>query len=170
MSPGEAADEELRWFFNEAEAACEQPSNFVGLLAGMSPTSLAAVEERAEAMHAAGKIRKWLDAASTTDVLMLEGLYRERVWPKALTKVLGPLVGAVAAWPTVRVQHLRGRACGRTEARTVAEWLEETAKEKPHLLKGWRKEVELACAIAVRAYERARGERRPSVVPGKEVE
>ena len=82
--PSETADAELRWFFNEAEAACEQPSNFCRLLGGISPTSLSAVEARAEAMHAAGKIRKWLEGVSTADALMLEGVYRERVWPKAV--------------------------------------------------------------------------------------
>ena len=51
-----AADEELRWFFNEAESACEEPSNFVALLAGVTPEGRAqAVEARAEAIHAAGK-------------------------------------------------------------------------------------------------------------------
>ena len=53
VSPSEAAEAELKWFFNEAETAIEQPSNFQGLVAGCSPTSLEEVERRAEAIHAA---------------------------------------------------------------------------------------------------------------------
>ena len=167
--PSETVDAELRWFFNEAEAACEQPSNFGRLLGGISPTSLSAVEERAEAMHAAGKIRKWLERVSTTDALMLEGIYRDRMWPKAVTKALGPLAGAVAASPTVKVMHLRALMCARTEAGNIGEWIEELAKEGAGVLRAWRREAERNCAIAIRAYERARG-KGECVVPGSESE
>ena len=163
--PSEAADAELRWFFNEAEAACEQPSNFSRLAGGISPTSLAAVEARAEALHAAGKIRKWLECVPTADSRMLEGVYRERVWPRVVIKALGPLAGAVAALSTVKVLHLRALRVARTEAGSVAEWLEERAKEGAAVLEAWRQEAERSCAIAVCAYERARG-RGECVVPG----
>jgi hypothetical protein len=167
--PSETADAELRWFFNEAEAACEQPSNFGRLLGGISPTSLSAVEDRAEAMHSAGKIRKWLESVSTTDALMLEGIYRDRMWPEAVTRALGPLAGAVAASPTVKVNHLRALVRVRTEAGNIGEWLEELAKEGAAALKTWRRDAERDCAIAVRAYERARG-KGECVVPGREGE
>lgn len=157
VSPSETADKELRWFFNESEAACEQPSNFARLIGGMSPTSLSAVEARAEAIHATGKIRRWLEAVSTSEAAMLEGIYLERVWPKAVARVLGPLAGAVAALPAVPVLHLRALAGARTEADTVFEWMEELAKGGAEVLAKWRQEAELRCAMAIRSYERARG-------------
>jgi hypothetical protein len=157
VTPSETADKELRWLFNESEAACEQPSNFSRLLGGVSPTSLSAVEARAEAMHAAGKIRKWLEAVPVAEAMMLEGVYRERVWPKAVLRAFGPLAGAVAAYPTVRVLYLRALMNARTEADTVFEWLEERAKDGAEELAKWRQEVEARCAMAIRSYERARG-------------
>src|SRR5208283_3321379 len=60
FSPSAAADEELTWFFNKAEIAIDQPSNFQALLSGAAPTSLEQVERRAEAMHAARKIQERL--------------------------------------------------------------------------------------------------------------
>jgi hypothetical protein len=158
VTPTEAAGRELRWFFNEAEEACEQPSNYEGLLlGGVVPTSLEAVEDRAEAIHAAGKIGGWLKRMSVADALMLEGVYRERVWPRAVERALGALAGAVVALPTVKVLHLRALAGARTEAGTAAEWVEEVAKERPEALGAWRVEAERAAGIAVRAYERVRG-------------
>jgi hypothetical protein len=169
VSPSKAADEELRWFFNEAESAVEQPSNFIGLLAGLSPTSLEAVEERAEAMHAAGKVRKRLEALSTTHALVLEALYRERVWPRAVTRALGDVAGVIAASATIRVLHLRALAGARTEADTAVEWLEELVAAKAGVLATWRKDAERDCVIALCAYERVRG-KGGSVVPDEEVE
>jgi hypothetical protein len=168
VSPSETVDKELRWFFNESDAACEVPSNFGRLIGGMSPGSLSAVEARAEAVHAAGKIRRWLEAVPASEVLVLEGVYRERVWPKALVVALGPLVGAVAGLAAVRVLHQRARAGARTEADDVVEWLEEQAATGAAALFQWRREAELRCAMAVQSYERARG-KGECVVPDEEV-
>jgi hypothetical protein len=98
---------------------------------------------------------------------MLEGAYRERVWPRAVEQALGVLAGAVVALPTVKVLHLRALVSARTEADTAAEWVEEVAKERPAALAAWRKEAERACGIAVRAYERARGKGECVVAEGE---
>lgn len=170
ITPSETADRELRWFFNEAEMECDQPSNYVSLLAGITVEDrAAAVEHRAEAVHAAGKVRGRLEKLSTTDALTLEGVYRERMWSRRVETALGPLAGAVAALPTVRVLHLRALATARTEADTVAAWIEELASGRAAVLAAWKAEAERNCAVAIRAYERARG-KSECVVPDAEVQ
>ena len=69
VSPSDAAEQELRWFFNEAEIAVDLPSNFCARVAGMSNGSLEAMEQRAEALHAAGKIKARLQAIAATDAM-----------------------------------------------------------------------------------------------------
>jgi hypothetical protein len=165
--PSGAARHELRWFFNEAIKEVELPSNFAGLLSGMSPSSLAAVERRAEAIHSARKIRDRIDTISTLDAMMLEALYTERPWPPLLRRALGVLTGPVSALPVVRAEHLRALVGARTRVRTLTAWLGELAADDRDTLMLWRPEAEIACALAVTAYERARG-KGPSVVPAEE--
>jgi hypothetical protein len=167
VSPSREAREELRWFFNEAESEVGVPSSFAGLLGGASPASLEATERRAEALHAARKIGERLQAVSVTDVRMLEALYTERPWPRALVRALGVLASPVAALVVVRTEHLRALVAARTQAKTLAAWLEELLAADRDALAPWRPEAELACAMAVAAYERARG-KGPSVVPEEE--
>jgi hypothetical protein len=164
VSPSRAARHELRWFFNEAIKEVELPSNFVRLLSGMSPGSLAAVERRAEATHSARKIRDRLATISTLDAIMLQAIYEERPWPPRVEGALGVLTGPVAALPVVRAEHLRALVGARTRARTLTAWLDELVAADRHALALWRPEAEIACAMAVTAYEHARG-RGPSVVP-----
>lgn len=167
VSPSAAAESELRWFFNEAESEVDQPSNFEGLVAGASRTSLEEVERRAEALHSAGKIRDRLRAVPLSCARTLEALFRERAWPPRVEEALGVLAGPVAAMPVVLAEHLRALAACRTSARTVAAWMEERVAADPAALAPWRPEAEMWCRIAVTAYERARG-RGPSVVPQEE--
>jgi hypothetical protein len=166
VTPSAAAEAELRWFFNEAEAEIDQPSNFCALLAGASPTSLDEVERRMEARHAAGKINGWLKRLHTTQALLLAGLYTERPWSDEVTQALPfGLAGAAESYATVRVEWLRAVALGQTRARNVAAWIEDVVhKGRRDLVDGWRAELELSCALAVHAYDRARGNR-ACVVP-----
>jgi hypothetical protein len=164
LAPSKAADEELFWFFNEAEAEVDQPSNFCAMLAGMSPDSLEAVERRAEALHSAGKIRTRLQAIPPGDARMLESLYRERAWPEAVEKALGVFTGPVEALPIVRAEYLRALVGARTRAKSVTAWLAELVAAKGEAPGIWLPEAELVCAMAIAAYERARG-KGPSVVP-----
>jgi hypothetical protein len=166
VSPSRAARHELHWFFNEALKEVELPSNYVGMLSGMSPGSLAAVERRAEAIHSARKIRDRLGALSTLDAIMLEALYTERPWPPRVEGALGALTGPVAALPIVKAEYLRALLGARSRAKSVTAWLEELVTADRNALAIWRPEAELACAMAVAAYERARG-KGPSVVPGE---
>jgi hypothetical protein len=123
VAPSPEAHAELTWFFNGAEQAMDTPSNFCALLSGASPTSMEAVEDRLEAMHAAGKINERLKKVPTTYALLLAGLYTQRVWPAKLQRVLGPLTGAVDSLPTVRAQYLRAIVGAQTRAKSVALWL-----------------------------------------------
>jgi hypothetical protein len=170
VSPSEAAEAELTWFFNEAESAIDLPSNYCGLIAGVAPTSLEEVERRAEALHAARKIHERLQRLRSTDALLLSGLYTERPWSDAVTKALpGGLAGAAEASPSVRVEYLRALARAQTHAKSVPDWIEEVVRKgRPRLLAAWREELELECAIAVRSYERVRGDG-PSVVPQEDL-
>jgi hypothetical protein len=73
FSPSDAANAELTWWFNEAESAIDQRSNFLGLLTGASLTCVEAVEQRAEAMHAARKIHDRLQRLRAADTRLLSG-------------------------------------------------------------------------------------------------
>jgi hypothetical protein len=143
------------------------PSSFCALLAGLPAGGIEATERRAEALHAAGKIRARLESISVTDARMLESLYRERAWPLRVERALGILAGPVEALAVVRVEHLRAVARMLTETRTVTAWLDELLAADRKALAPWRPEAALLCRMAIRAYERARGNG-PSVVPEEE--
>jgi hypothetical protein len=166
VSPSEAAEAELTWFFNEAEIAMDEQSNYCARLAGSGIDTLEEVERRAEARHAAGKIKDRLVRMRSTDALLLAGLYTERAWSDGVEAALpGGLAGAASALLRVRLDHVRGLAREQTHAKDVRAFIEEVVR-KGHrkLVAEWRAELELACAVAVTAYERVRGDG-PSVVP-----
>jgi hypothetical protein len=164
--PSAAADAELTWFFNEAETAIDQPSNFQGLIGGAPPTSLEEVERRAEAMHAARKIHDRLQRLGAADVRLLSGLYTERPWSHAVTRALpGGLAGAAWASIPVRIAYVHALARAQTRAKNVADFIEEVVRSgRTEPVAAWREQLELACAVALRAYERVR-RGGPSVVP-----
>jgi hypothetical protein len=164
VAPSAAAASELWWFFNEAEPAVDVPSSFGALLPGLRPDGLDAIERRAEALHAAGKIRARLENVSVKDARMLESLYRDRAWPLRVERALGILAGPVEALAVVRAEHLRAVARRLTETTAVTAWLDELLAVDRKALAPWKPEAELLCRMAIRAYERARG-KGPSVVP-----
>jgi hypothetical protein len=158
VSPSDATVRELTWFFNEAESAMEEPSNYCRLVAGGTASTADEEVARIEALHAAGKINAWLAAVHTTEALLLAGLFTERAWPRRVERALGVLAGAVEASPVVRAEHLRAVATVRTSAKTVtARLVEVIAHVGPASVVAWKRDAERACAIAIRAYERARG-------------
>jgi hypothetical protein len=164
VSPSEAAEAELGWFFNEAETAIDQPSNYQAAIAGVSPTSNEAVERRAEAIHAARRIHDRLRRLRSTDALLLGGLYTEWTWSDAVIHALpGGLAGAARTSISVRATYVHALARAQTRAKNVADFIEEVVREG-RLQPALRDEVEVACALAVGAYERVRGAG-PSVVP-----
>jgi hypothetical protein len=166
VSPSKAAEAELSWFFNEAEIAMDERSNYCARLAGCGIDTLEEVERRAEARHSAGKIKDRLERLRSTDALLLSGLYTERPWSEAVEAALPRgLAGAASALPRVRVEHVRALARAQTRAKDVCDFIEEVVRKgRPELVAEWRVELELACAIAVTSYERVRGDG-PSVVP-----
>jgi len=169
VSPSKAAQAELTWFFNEAESAMDDQSNFCARLAGCGVDTLEAVERRAEARHSAGKIYDRLKRVTSTDALLLSGLYIERYWSDEVEAALpGGIAGAAAVCARVRVEHLRALARAQTRAKDARAFVEEIVRKgRPELVAEWRAELELAPSIAVAAYERVRGNG-PSVVPEEE--
>lgn len=171
VTPSAAAEAELRWFFNEAEAEIDIPSNYCPLLAGVRRTTEEEVERRIEAQHSAGKINDWLKRVHTNHALLLAGLYTEQSWSEEVTEALPyGLAGAAAAYATVNVEHLRAIARCETRARSVKDWIEELVRKgRRDIVDRWRAELELALALAIHAYDSARGNR-PCVVPQDEEE
>jgi hypothetical protein len=167
FTPNSAAVAELDWFFNEAESAIDQPSNYLAI-AGVFPTSAGAVEDRAEARHAAEKILGWLEALPPGFAALLESLYTQRVMPGRVTNALGIFAGVVEDSVSVRMEFVRTAAAGSTETHKVRVWFEELIQQgKTALLEQFRREARRQCALAHRAYEHVRGPR-PSVVPGSD--
>jgi hypothetical protein len=167
VKPSPQAQHELTWFFNEAERELDEPSAFCALVAGHTASTTEQAERRQEAMHAAGKINRRLQGLGVSDALMLSGLYTQRSWPPHLQRVLGRLAGAVVAYPTVRAQYLRALIGAQTRAKCVEAWLDALIEiGGPAAVEDWRREVQVACAVASHAYELARGEGE-SVVPGE---
>ena len=130
VSPSDAAVDELTWFFNEAEMAMEERTNFSAWIAGCDGIdTLEAVERRAEARHSAGKVHDRLKRLRETDALLLSGLFLERYWSDAVDAALpAGLAGAAAVCPRVRVEHLRALARGQTKAGDARAFVEEAVR------------------------------------------
>jgi len=164
--PSREADEELAWFFNDAASAIETPSNYAANLSGQRHHALEETEARIEALHGARTIWERLTILDGRRARVLEALYEERLWPEALEGTLGPVVGVVVTTPGVRAEHLGALLRQRTAARDVKGWLEELVAQRSPSIAAWHKEADRACAQALSAYERARGDG-PSVVPSE---
>jgi hypothetical protein len=161
-----AAYKELKWFFNGAEREIDMPSTS-SLVFGMSPTSMAAVERRLEAAHAAGKIGRWLEALPPGCAGYLRGRYMQRPLPATVTRTLGKVAGVVVELPVVRMKHVQALTTVRTKARTVPLWLAELIEKRgPAAVSEWKRSAWEATAIALTAYEHVRGDRE-CVVPSE---
>lgn len=165
--PSRAADAELTWFFNDAATEINRPSVQGALLDDERPGSAEALEARADALHAGRKIWERLQQTGARECRVLEALYADERWPRALARKLVHLAGVVQAMPSVRADYLRARMQGRTTAANATEWLEELAEQCPEELDGWRGQAVRDCERALAAYERVRGKGR-SVVPEEE--
>jgi hypothetical protein len=154
-----AAHAELVWFFNRAEIEVDTPSRCAYLFGcGPSPVSLAAVERRAEAVHAAGKIHRWMQALPAGYPKILAGLYTQWPCPPPLRRALGRVAGAVLQSPEVQMRYAHERSTSRTRARTAALWLlERVESEGAAAFGAWRQSAERQCALALRSYEHVRG-------------
>jgi hypothetical protein len=102
VSPSEAAEAELSWFFDEAASAIDMPSNCCLLLEGRSATTLGEQERRIEALHAAGKIYRRLQALKASDVIVLSALYTEEPITGTRRDVERACAAAVRAYDLVR--------------------------------------------------------------------
>ena len=167
VAPSPAADEELTWFFNRAPMAVDVPSIQGELLARRPPGSPRALERRAEALHAARAIGERLVTAGVHEARVLQALYTDRCWARAIARRLEHLAGVIESLAVVRAAHLAAQRQGRTRAADTATWLEQLADARCEELRGWREEADRACGHALAAYERVRGEV-PSVVPQEE--
>ncbi|HEY1698083.1 MAG TPA: hypothetical protein VGG39_38245 [Polyangiaceae bacterium] len=165
VRPSPAAHAELWWHFNEAEEATSASSNFATSLFGARTTTVDETERRVEAGLAKAKIEKRLGAVRPEDAYMLMSLYTERAWPAPVEQVLGVLTGVVVVLPIVCAEHFGAATRSRTGARTLTAWLEERiARGGAEAVAVYAREAQMACARAVRAYDRVRG-KGPSVVP-----
>jgi hypothetical protein len=154
--PTRAADAELTWFFTEAESEVDLPSNF-GAIGGASPCSLAAVENRLDAMHRAGKVRGHLDALPLAYRNALVALYTECTWPPRVERALGRYAGVVEASPIVKLQYARALARGLTKTPSPARWLDELIdRGGPATVAGYLREAERECSRALRVYDTIR--------------
>jgi len=161
---GIRTDDELRWFFNDAEIEMGQPSVLAAAFSGRGSGSLEVSEDHAEARHSAGKIKDRLQNIGVREWRVLEALYTDRIWPGTLVRRLGPVVGVVEGLVGVRAQYLHEHKAQLTTAPSTTAWLEELVVRCSRDLVAWRKDAFLACERALEAYELARG-RHTSVVP-----
>jgi len=125
VSPSDAAVDELTWFFNEAEMAMEERTNFSAWIAGCDGIdTLEAVERRAEARHSAGKVHDRLKRLHETDALLLSGLFLERYWSDAVDAALPRRTASstnARASPAFVCPRARARRCStRTRGHTAA--------------------------------------------------
>ena len=164
VTPSREADEELAWFCNEAFSAIEPQCAHEGMLGGREPGNPQVVLARAEAIHAARKIWERLQRMGPRAANVVEALYTERVWPGALARRLGHLVGVVEGNPRVRAEWLIAREQGRTAATSTVAWLEELVAARSTEVGEWREQAVDACARALTEYEGVRGDEE-SVVP-----
>jgi len=158
VQPSRHADAELAWLYNRCAIAVAAPSVQGELLLERRPGSPEAVLARAEAMHAARKICERLRKIGVREQTVLEALYTERRWPRALERKLHHLTGVVEALPGVRAEHLAEREQGRTGATTTTAWLQELVERSPEAVVAWREEAVRACERALFAYEEVRGD------------
>jgi hypothetical protein len=166
------AEEELVWFFTEAEVAVATPSNFA-LVADMAlsgrkrsaPGADSTADDRVEALHAAETIRRRLQSLPDADVDTIVALYTPDIWPPAFERYFGELAGLVARSRVAMRELADARLRGAASTRSVAQWLaDRIARGDEAGLDALRVEAERARGVAMRAYDRARG-RGPSVVP-----
>jgi hypothetical protein len=166
------AEQELAWFFTEAESAIALPSNF-GALADMALAGSrrsASVEDRTadsrvEALHAAEIIRRRLELLSDSDVDTIVALYSPDVWPPAFESYFGELAGLVAKSRigARAVAEARRRSADATSS--VSQWhARRIARGDDDGLEALRVEAVRARGVALRAYDHVRGGG-PSVVP-----
>ncbi len=112
VRPSPEADEELTWFFNEAANEIERPSTQGVLLGGHRRGDAEQLEARAEALRAARRIWERLQDVGERDSAVLEALYTNRRWPRALARKWALLVGVADAIPGASREEVV-RACGR---------------------------------------------------------
>ena len=179
LSSRAVLEEELAWFFAEAEIASSLPSNFETL----SSTALSgrtclrrnladvAATERMEAACAAGTLERRLRALRDDQAGVLFAAFEPRLWPEALERELGVLTGVVVRLAAAgRNRRATDRASpAQREAETAAALAEALDREGPSALRPFRAKAHDLYSRALRAYARARG-LGPSVVPTRKEE
>ncbi len=166
------AEEELVWFFTEAELAIAVRSNFTTVadmaLAGgkrSAPGADHTSDDRVEAVHAAETIRRRLTSLADGDLDTIVALFTPDIWPEAFERYFGELAGLVARSRAAMRELADARQRGDATTSSVAQWLaDRIARGDDAGLDALRVEAERARGVAMRAYDRARG-RGPSIVP-----
>jgi hypothetical protein len=95
LRPLPSIDEELDWFFNQAESDMGASSNYQQALRIESPSARRTAEDYVEASAKYRRIRRWLKAIDDYQAGVLQAAYELRDWPVALFDELGRLTGIV---------------------------------------------------------------------------
>ena len=167
-------ERELSWFFTEAESAIALPSNINPGCPTSFPRGAGArvvpaddlMEDRVEAMHAAGTIERRLRAMPEDHAVLLFAAFEPRLWPESLEAVFGRVTGIAVRLSIPRLETVRSSAELRAREDSAVLVLSRTLDcgGEPALAL-LRSRARVAYVSALRTYARVRG-LGPSVVPG----
>jgi hypothetical protein len=180
LRASEAAQKELRWFFERALSEIEEPSNYGKMIQVVmygrrrprrdTRAFDTGAERRIEALHAARIIYERLEDLRCYDRWVIRTLYEPAEWPRELDTAWGWLTPLVCALPSMADRFDDARSRGRTEASSVKAWsVEIVGLFGAELLAPLADEAQAAAATALAAYERTRAGSPESVVPDGEV-
>jgi hypothetical protein len=152
-------DEQLDWFFNQAECDMGLSSNFERALGIDSTSSRRTPEDAAEAAHRYRRIRTWLKAIADSDAGVLQAAYEVRNWPVALFDELGRLTGIVVRLACALDSVHADRRLQQTIEMTRAQWLASSGdlRRNPTLAR-LRRDAEARFVRAHQAYARVCGQ------------
>jgi hypothetical protein len=155
FQPNGPADIELDWFFNLAEVAMGNRSNYAVLL---GPQDGDTMEARAEACHARRLLRRRLLDLGSHDAGVLQVAYTARPWSLQLREELGRTTGVVVRLASAE-EGLPDddKELDVLERRTAARLSEALMRSGPAALDPYRAHALELFKRAFRAYERERG-------------
>jgi hypothetical protein len=160
-----AAEIELEWFFNMAQADMGLRSNFELCLGVKAAAVHGSPEDFLEAARTHTLIRGWLRAMPDSEAGVLQAAYETRLWPRRLWDELGTLTGVVVRLACALDPWPEDRRSQEVVEMVRAGWL--AAEHEKHGAEGtWatlRREGEVRFVRAMRAYGLVRGVR-PCVV------
>ena len=156
LHPTQAVEDELEWFFNQAESDMGAQSNFRASLGidGWPPVD---PEDAAEACRRFRRIRSWLKAIPDSDAGVLQTAYELHPWPVALYDKLGRLTGVVVRLACALDRWPEDRSAQRLLETVRAGWLlAQSLTPANATLARLRHEATVRLSRATTAYARVR--------------